>query len=53
MGAPLPLFMGQLVKDSEKRWRFIRVASVALAVINEGTYACRVQQQRCEARQER
>jgi len=46
IGALVPLVIGEVVKDPEKRWRFIRVASVALAVISEGTYAYRVREQR-------
>ncbi len=48
LGALAPLIIGEVVKDQEKRWRFIRIASVALAVLNEGTYAYRVKQERHE-----
>ena len=53
VGALVPLVIGELVKEPEKRWRFIRIASVALAVINEGAYAYRVQQQRRDEQHER
>jgi hypothetical protein len=55
LGALVPLVIGELVKEPEKKWRFIRVASVALAVINEASYAYAVQQDRKErdARRER
>jgi len=42
-----------LVKEPEKKWRFIRDASVALAVINEASYAYQVQQERRERDEER
>jgi hypothetical protein len=53
LGALAPLVIGELVKDPEKKWRFIRVASVALAILNEGTYAYRVQQERNERQYDR
>jgi hypothetical protein len=55
LGALVPLVIGELVEDPKKKWRFIRVASVALAVINEASYAYAVQQDRRdrEARRER
>ena len=53
LGALTPLVIGELVKDPEKKWRFIRIASVALAVLNEGSYAYRVQQERRERDDER
>lgn len=48
LGALAPLVIGEVVKDPEKKWRFIRIASVALAVLNEGSYAYRVNQERRE-----
>jgi type IV secretory pathway TrbF-like protein len=42
------LVIGELVQDPAKKWRFIRVASVALAVLNEGSFAYRVHQERKE-----
>jgi hypothetical protein len=53
IGALLPLVIGELVKEPEKKWRFIRVASVAMAVINEASYAYQVQKERTEREQER
>jgi hypothetical protein len=48
-----PLVIGELVKDPDKRWRWIRIASVITAFAAEGMYAHRIQQerQRCEQRQ--
>jgi hypothetical protein len=53
VGALVPLVIGELVKEPEKKWRFIRIATVALAVINEAHYAHRVQQKRRERNEER
>jgi len=52
-GVLSPLLIGELVKDAEKRWRWIRIAAVATALVSEGMYAHRIQQerQRCEQRQ--
>jgi hypothetical protein len=48
-----PLVIGELVKDAEKRWRWIRISAVATALISEGFYAHRVSQRREEQQQER
>jgi hypothetical protein len=45
-GLLAPLVIGELVKDPEKKWRFIRIASVSAALISEGLYTHRVQQER-------
>jgi hypothetical protein len=41
------------VKDSEKRWRLIRVASVATALVSEGMWTAKIQRERNECREER
>jgi hypothetical protein len=43
-----PLLIGELVKDPERKWRFIRVSSVAAALISEGLHAHRIQRERRE-----
>jgi hypothetical protein len=43
-----PLIIGELVKDADKRWRWIRIASVSTALLSEGMYAHRVQRERAE-----
>jgi hypothetical protein len=45
-----PLVIGELVKDADKRWRWIRISAVATALISGGIYASRVGRQRdqCE-----
>jgi len=39
-----PLIIGELVKDADKRWRWIRISSVATALLSEGLWAHRVRQ---------
>jgi hypothetical protein len=46
-----PLIIGELVKDADKRWRWIRIASVSTALLSEGMYAHRVQREREERAQ--
>jgi hypothetical protein len=48
-----PLIIGECVKDPEKRWRYIRITSVAMAFISEGVHAHRVEQQRKDRDHER
>jgi hypothetical protein len=45
--------IGEFVKDADKRWRYIRMASVATALVSEGLYTQRIQQERrhCEERE--
>ena len=45
-GILAPLIIGEIVKDSDKRWRWIRIASVSTALLSEGLYAQRVQEER-------
>ena len=33
------MIIGKFVKDADKRWRYVRMASVATALISEATYA--------------
>jgi hypothetical protein len=42
-----------VVKDNEQRWRWIRIASVATALLAEGFYTRRVLQQRREREEHR
>jgi hypothetical protein len=41
-----PLLIGELVKDPERKWRFIRVSSVAVALISEGLHVHRLNRER-------
>jgi hypothetical protein len=43
-----PLVIGELVKDPERKWRFIRVSSVAVALISEGLHVHRLNRERRE-----
>ena len=49
-GILAPLLIGEVIKDPDKRWRWIRIASVGTALVSEGLYTHRIQQerQRCE-----
>jgi hypothetical protein len=42
----VPLVIGEVVKDPDQRWRFIRISSVAMALISEAMYAHKVQKER-------
>jgi hypothetical protein len=48
-----PLIIGELVKDADKRWRWIRIASVTTALVSEGLHAQRISQERREQKRER
>jgi hypothetical protein len=52
-GILAPLIIGEFVKDADKRWRYIRLASVATALVSEGMYAAHVQREREERLAER
>ena len=45
-GIMAPLVIGEIVKDADKRWRWIRISSVATALVSEGLYAQRIQSER-------
>jgi hypothetical protein len=47
-----PLLIGEFVKDAEKRWRWIRIASVATALTAECFHTLAVQQRRQERERE-
>jgi hypothetical protein len=48
-----PLVIGELVKDPAKQWRFIRITSVAVALISEGLHVHRLNRERKERELER
>ncbi len=54
-GILAPLVIGEFVHDPDKRWRFTRIASVSVALISEGLYTHRINQERreCEAAKKR
>jgi hypothetical protein len=47
-----PLIIGEIIKDADKRWRWIRLSAVATALVSEGFYAHRVRQRREEQQRE-
>jgi hypothetical protein len=51
LGALAPLIIGELVRDADKRWKYIRIVSVAMAVASEVTWANRVKRERIEERE--
>ncbi len=50
-GILAPLVIGEFVHDSEKRWRYIRLASVATALVSEGLWTAKIHREREEARE--
>jgi hypothetical protein len=49
-GLLAPLVISEFIKDPEQKWRVIRIASVATALISEGMYTHKIRKER-EARQ--
>jgi len=52
-GILAPLVIGELVKNPEQRWRWIRISAVATALVSEGMWAHRLQKERRECEEER
>jgi hypothetical protein len=52
-GILAPLIIGEVVKDPDKKWRFIRITSVAMALVSEGVHAHRIQRERREREAQR
>ncbi len=54
-GILAPLLIGELIKDPDKRWRWIRISSVATALVSEALWTNRVRKERreCEENLER
>ena len=50
-GILAPLVIGEFVKDPDQRWRFIRIAAVATALLSEGMYTHKIRKEREEARE--
>ena len=38
-GILAPLLIGEFVKDPDRKWRFIRITSVAAAILSEGLHS--------------
>src|ERR1700678_1011006 len=49
-GILAPLVIGEFVKDPDQRWRYIRMASVATALISEGLWTHKIRREREEAK---
>ena len=54
-GILAPLVIGEFIKDPDKRWRYIRMASVATALVSEAMWTNKVRRERleCEESMER
>ena len=51
-GMLAPLLIGELIEDPNKKWRWIRIASVTTALLSEAMYTHKIKQER-EERAER
>ncbi len=54
-GILAPLIIGEFVKDAEKRWRWIRISSIATALVSEAMWTNKIhkERQQCEESRER
>jgi hypothetical protein len=50
-GILAPLVIGELVKDADKRWRWIRLSSVATALVSEAMWTNKIRKERSECEQ--
>jgi hypothetical protein len=50
-GILAPLVIGEFVKDPEQRWRYIRIASVATALVSEGLWTNKIHNERKESQE--
>jgi hypothetical protein len=50
-GLLAPLLIGEFVEDADKRWRWIRISSVATALISEAMWTHKIKQEREERSQ--
>lgn len=51
-GILAPLIISELVKDPGEKWRWIKLASIATALVSQGMYTARIHAER-KARRER
>jgi hypothetical protein len=47
-GILAPLIISEFVKDPEQRWRYVRIASVATALLSEALWTSRIHRERQE-----
>jgi hypothetical protein len=52
-GILAPLVIGEFVKDADQRFRYIRMASVATALLSEALWTSRIHHERQEREAER
>lgn len=45
-GILTPLIIPELIKEPERQWRWIRIASVATALVSEGMWAAKIRKER-------
>ena len=45
-GLLAPLLIGEFVKDPERKWRFVRITSIAAAVLSEGLHSHKTYRER-------
>jgi hypothetical protein len=50
-GILAPLVISEFVKDGEQKWRYIRMASIATALVSEGLWAAKIHKERQAARE--
>jgi hypothetical protein len=50
-GILAPLVIGEFVKDPDQRWRYIRMASVATALLSEAMWTTKIRKERDHARE--
>lgn len=48
LGILSPLLIGEIVKDPEQKWRWIRIASVGTALLSEAMWTHRIHKERQE-----
>ena len=51
-GILAPLVIGEFIKDPDQKWRMIRIASVATALVSEGMWTHKIRNERKERAEE-
>jgi hypothetical protein len=52
-GILAPLVIGELVKDPEKKWRYIHLVSVRTAIVSQEMWGNQIKRERDDCREER
>ena len=50
-GILAPLLIGEFIKDPEQKWRYVRIASVATALVSEAMWTHKIRKEREEVRE--